>query len=320
MVEGASRVSYPPDRIRATGFSAVSPEGVIDRLRNIQGRIGLRVRETSTFSTGLPLDLNVFRGRYRILKKIAQTSISSVYQAREDGTQRVVAIKLANNLHTKALVEREGKILKQLSHPNIVRCLEQGEDYLILEFLEGIEFYRLRLSAEEVMLVAFNMLEAFEEVHRRQLVIRDIKDDHVMVSPAGEGKLFDFNLVRDLRSAEDIGPPRQVWATPEFAAPEAIERGSGFATKESDYYSLGVMLYRALTGRLPQERLAIFPANKWGRVSFPEIGPTLNFEQLKPVPPKFRPLLIALTERNPRQRLADPLAAQKMILEALFGV
>jgi serine/threonine protein kinase/tetratricopeptide (TPR) repeat protein len=206
-------------------------------------------------------------GPYRVLREIARGGMGAVYLAeRVDGEfERRVALKLIKRgMDTDLVLQRfraERQILATLEHPNIARLLDggstdDGRPYFIMEYIEGqpIDEYAdaNRLSIRERLALFLEVCSAVEYAHRHLVVHRDIKPANVLVTTDGVPKLLDFGIAKVLDSNDDqsTGTITAVrLLTPEYASPEQVEGRR--ATVTSDVYSLGVVLYRLLTGQSP---------------------------------------------------------------------
>ncbi len=203
-------------------------------------------------------------GPYRIIREIGHGGMGDVYRAiRDDGQYtKEVAIKvMRGGFETEFLRQRflnERQILADLDHPNVARFLdggttEEGIPYLVMEFVEGIPIDQYcdahRLTIAERLRLFREVCSAVQYAHQRLVIHRDIKPSNILVTEKGRPKLLDFGIAKILhpsRSAEaTVAHP----LTPEYASPEQV-RGEPVTTA-ADVYSLGVLLYRLLTGRSP---------------------------------------------------------------------
>jgi len=221
-------------------------------------------RQIAPFSLDLA---GVTLGPWRIVEAIGRGGMSEVWRAkRSDGLyEQQVAIKmLKRGMDTDALVERfqrERRILARMSHPNIARLIDAGAEpggrpYLVMEYIAGhtvTEWCESRNLGLRARIDLFEQIcEAVHAAHHLQVVHRDLKPSNIMVTAGGEIKLLDFGIAKLI----DSGPePTQTLlgaapATPEYAAPEQLLGKR--ATPATDVYSLGVLLYRLLTGATPR--------------------------------------------------------------------
>lgn len=207
-------------------------------------------------------------GPYRILEAISSGGMGAVYLAvRDDAAyQKHVAIKvIKRGMDTDFIVHRfrtERQILANLEHPNIARLLDGGATddglpYLVMEYVEGqpIDQYadQNHLSIAQRLQLFRTVCSAVQYAHQNLVVHRDLKPSNILVTRDGEPKLLDFGIAKILSPDEPRGSEQTVtmmrFLTPEYASPEQI-RGEPITTV-SDIYSLGVLLYRLLTGLRP---------------------------------------------------------------------
>ena len=203
-------------------------------------------------------------GPYQILDLLGVGGMGEVYRAaRVDGQYEAqVAVKLVRSGIDNAVVaerlRHERQILAGLDHPNIARLLDggttpAGTPYLVMELVQGTSIDQYcndrRLSVTERLRLYCRVCEAVQYAHRRLIIHRDIKPSNILVTTDGQPKLLDFGIARLLDPA--AGPALTVMQalTPEYASPEQF-KGEPITTA-TDVYSLGVVLYRLLTGNSP---------------------------------------------------------------------
>ncbi|HEV7505245.1 MAG TPA: serine/threonine-protein kinase [Thermoanaerobaculia bacterium] len=213
---------------------------------------------------GLPPGTRI--GPYRIVELLGRGGMGAVYEAvREDDFTQRVALKLVpRELASPFVVRRfhlERQILARLDHPNIARLLdggttEDGRPYLVMEHVEGVaidEFCEARnLAPRQRLELLLPVCSALAFAHQNLVAHRDIKPGNILVTADGVPKLLDFGIAKLLDPAEgpaDLTRTLERPMTPRYASPEQV-RGD-LVTPASDLYSLGVLLYRLLTGRLP---------------------------------------------------------------------
>ncbi|HEV2705451.1 MAG TPA: protein kinase [Pyrinomonadaceae bacterium] len=209
-------------------------------------------------------------GRYRILHEVGRGGMGAVFAAvRDDGEfEQKVAVKvIKSGLNTQAIVRRfrrERQILASLEHPHIARLLdggmtEEGLPFYVMEFVEGVpidEYCRGAGLGVTARLELFRQVcAAVSYAHIRLIVHRDLKPSNILVTAGGQVKLLDFGISEVLSREADDGGRQTVTQlglmTPDYASPEQF-RGEP-ATTATDVYSLGVVLFQLLTGRLPHD-------------------------------------------------------------------
>jgi serine/threonine protein kinase len=209
-------------------------------------------------------------GHYRILSKIGEGGMGSVYRAHDDVLKRDVAVKfLSPDIGEKVGRERlldEARIASSLSHPNICTIHEVGktddEYYVVMELVEGQSLHSLiggaGLPHEAALRYGIQISDALSHAHQRGVVHRDLKSSNVMITQEGRAKVLDFGLAVSLRkeqldnvtrSVVDFGSGSELVGTLAYMAPEVL-RGET-ATAQSDIWALGILLYEAAAGKLP---------------------------------------------------------------------
>ncbi|MET3575246.1 Stk1 family PASTA domain-containing Ser/Thr kinase [Bhargavaea ullalensis] len=201
-------------------------------------------------------------GRYEVLGLLGGGGMSTVYLARDMILDRPVAIKilrydLADEEELRKRFHREALSATSLIHPNIVNIYDVGEDgdlhYLVMEYVEGqtLKEYiqeKAPLPAARAVDIMMQLCEGISAAHLHGIIHRDIKPQNILMDLDGNVKLTDFGIAMAL-SATALTRTNSVMGTVHYLSPEQA-RG-GIATKRSDLYSLGIVLYEMLTGKLP---------------------------------------------------------------------
>ncbi len=202
--------------------------------------------------------------RYRLLEVLGRGGMGVVYLAEraDEHFEKRVALKLMpRGLETpekerRFLIERQ--ILARLEHPGIARLLDggvtdEGFPYLVMEHVDGgpIDDYcrDRRLSIRDRLELMEEVCAAAQYAHQNLVVHRDLKPSNILVTPEGEVKLLDFGVGKILEETEDAPTTAFQPLTPEYASPEQIQNRA--VSTATDVYSLGVLLYRLLTGTTP---------------------------------------------------------------------
>jgi eukaryotic-like serine/threonine-protein kinase len=205
-------------------------------------------------------------GQYPIIRKIGRGGMGTVYVARrsDDLFSKHVAVKvLAPERSSPELLRRfrqEREIVARLDHPNIARLLdggttEQGLPYSVMEYVEGqrIDAYcdERRLDVTRRLELFHHVCQAVQYAHQHLVIHRDLKPSNILVTADGTVKLLDFGIAKlmEVNSEMTLTEVGARVMTPAYASPEQA-RGEPISTS-SDLYSLGVVLYELLTGRLP---------------------------------------------------------------------
>jgi len=208
-------------------------------------------------------------GSYQIVEEIGAGGMGEVYRAvrADDEYRKEVAVKLVRSGQDSNFVlnrfKNERQILAGLDHPNIARLLdggttEGGVPYFVMELIEGQridEYCNVRGLATTGRLELFlGVCSAVQYAHQRLIIHRDIKPGNILVTADGVPKLLDFGIAKILEPGEPTNQPAQTISmirllTPDYASPEQVKNEP--ITTASDVYSLGVVLYELLTGRVP---------------------------------------------------------------------
>ena len=259
----------PPERQPWLAAQALPPHlaEALQRLLQDRGAI-----ETADFlgagAARSMLHTGTLLGPWRLQRELGRGGMASVWLAqRADGAhQRPVALKLPHRVFGTSVISerfaRERDILSTLQHPNIAQVLDAGEaagqPWLALEYVAGLPITEHALAAgldtRARLALCLPVLQAVQHAHSQLVIHRDLKPANVLVAADGTVKLLDFGVAKLLAQdgASTEGALTQVGGramTPQYASPEQVAgRPLGAA---SDVYSLGVLLYELLTGRLP---------------------------------------------------------------------
>lgn len=207
----------------------------------------------------------VLDNRYKVIEKIGVGGMADVYRGYDELLGRTVAIKIlhANFASDEGFVgrfKREAQNAGRLSHPNIVNMYDVGYDqgyhYIVMEYVEGqtLKEYiqeRGKLSVDEAIKFAVAIAEGLEHAHAMGIVHCDIKPHNMLITKSGRLKVTDFGIARAMNSQNTMMYTNSVMGSAHYLSPE---QASGKAIDGStDIYSLGVVLYEMLTGRVPYE-------------------------------------------------------------------
>src|SRR5215217_7843170 len=200
-------------------------------------------------------------GRYRVIGRLGSGGMADVYLAEDTQLGRRVALKLlyrrfAEDAEYVERFRREASSAAGLQHPNVVQVFDRGEwdgtYYIAMEFLEGRnlkQIVRDHGALEPALAgdIVLQILKAARFAHRRGIVHRDIKPHNVIVDQEGRAKVTDFGIAR--AGASDMTETGSIMGTAQYLSPEQAQGQP--VSPRSDLYSIGVMLYELLTGKVP---------------------------------------------------------------------
>ena len=247
--------------------------------------------------------------RYRIIREIGEGGMSIVYLAHDPILDRDVAVKilkydLQNNPETTRRFEREAMAISELSHPNIVSIYDIGNDdgiqYLVMEYVDGTnlkEYIRnnFPLPLDRIQQIMEQILSAMAQAHSMGIIHRDLKPLNILMDNKGNIKISDFGIAMALND-EGMTQTNSVLGTVHYLSPEQA-RGAQ-STKQSDIYSLGIILYELLTGSVPFiGETPVSVAIKHSRNELPSVR-----QQNSSIPQSLENIIIRATAKNPSDR------------------
>ncbi|MFD9288287.1 protein kinase [Streptomyces sp. NPDC060030] len=280
---------------------------------------------------------SVAGGRYQLRDLLGEGGMASVYLAYDSALDRQVAIK---TLHTELGREqsfrerfrREAQAVAKLQHTNIVSVFDTGEDelggalmpYIVMEYVEGQPLGSVlqadiqqhgAMPADKALKVTADVLAALETSHEMGLVHRDIKPGNVMMTKRGVVKVMDFGIARAMQSGvTSMTQTGMVVGTPQYLSPEqALGRG---VDARSDLYSVGIMLFQLLTGRIP------FDADSPLAIAYAHVQeePVAPSSINRAVTPAMDALVARALKKNPNERFPSAAAMQDEITRVLSAV
>jgi beta-lactam-binding protein with PASTA domain/predicted Ser/Thr protein kinase len=251
-------------------------------------------------------------GRYRVVARIGSGGMADVYCAEDLQLGRNVALKVlhsrfAEDAEFRERFRREARSAAGLQHQNVVSIYDRGEwdgnYYIAMEYLEGRTLKEIvqregPLAPERAMDLTVQVLRATRFAHRRGIIHRDIKPHNVIVDEEDRAKVTDFGIAR-AAGASDMTQTGSIMGTAQYLSPEQAQ---GHAVSEpSDLYSVGIMLYELLTGRVPFDgESAVTIALK--HVNERPVPPSM----INPaVPPELEGVVLRALEKDERYRFPD---------------
>ena len=198
--------------------------------------------------------------RYEVMSKIGAGGMSDVYKAKDHVLGRFVAIKVlkpefSEDVGFVSKFHTEAQSAAGLEHPNIVNIYDVGSEdglhYIVMEYIEGITLKTYiekkgRLTFKEAVSIAIQVGRGIEAAHNKNIVHRDIKPQNIMISTEGKVKVMDFGIAR---AATSNTIHSDVMGSVHYSSPEQAR--NGFIDGKSDIYSLGIVMYEMVTGRVP---------------------------------------------------------------------
>lgn len=250
--------------------------------------------------------------RYQIIKSIGEGGMANVYLAYDTILERNVAVKvlrgdLANDEKFVRRFQREALQASSLSHPNIVEVYDVGEDngeyYIVMEYVEGKHLKGLlkkrgKLTIPEVVDIMIQVTSGLTVAHDSYIIHRDIKPQNIMILDNGLVKLTDFGIALAMNSTQ-LTQTNSVMGSVHYLPPEGAS-GKG-ATLQSDIYSLGILMYELLTGKLPfRGETAVEIALKQLKEPMPSIR-----KEIPDISQSIENIILRATAKNPKNRYAD---------------
>ena len=260
-------------------------------------------------------------GRYELIEKIGEGGMAVVYKARCRLLNRFVAIKILRPEFTEDETfvdnfKKESQAAAGLTHPNIVSVYDVGKEgninFIVMELVEGKPLSQIiaekgRLDYKEAINVARQVASALSLAHKNQIIHRDVKPHNVLITSTGVAKLADFGIARAVTNSPVVdGTNNKVMGSVHYLSPEQA-RGS-YLDERSDIYSLGIVLYEMLTGKVPFDgdnaiSIALMHINE------PMTPPT---QLVSGIPPQLERVVMKATDKYQTNRYAS---ADELIAE-----
>ncbi|MFF5701755.1 protein kinase [Streptomyces sp. NPDC012794] len=280
-------------------------------------------------------------GRYQLRDLLGEGGMASVYLAYDSALDRQVAIKtlhseLGREASFRERFRREAQAVAKLSHTNIVSVFDTGEGtvtfgsgggdetvmpYIVMEYVEGQPLGSVldadvrqygAMPADKALKVTADVLAALETSHEMGLVHRDIKPGNVMMTKRGVVKVMDFGIARAMQSGvTSMTQTGMVVGTPQYLSPEqALGRG---VDARSDLYSVGIMLFQLLTGRIP------FDADSPLAIAYAHVQeePVAPSAVNRSITPAMDALVARALKKNPNERFPTAAAMRDEIMRVM---
>jgi len=270
---------------------------------------------------------SVFAGRYQIIEELGTGGMGRVYRVLDKELKEEIALKLikpeiAKDQKTIERFKNELKIARRISHRNVGRMYELMEDrdtrFITMEYVPGQDLRGLirqtgQLTAEKAISIAMDICAGLEEAHNQGVIHRDLKPSNIIIDKNGNARIMDFGIARTLESAELTGSG-MIIGTPKYISPEQAE---GKAVDHlSDIYSLGIILYEMITGRVPFEGdTAISVAHKH-KYEVPQEPKSINTQ----IPEDLNRLILNILEKDKQKRIQSAGEVYSELLAIIEGI
>ena len=267
----------------------------------------------------------VFLGkRYEILGRIGSGGMADVYKGKDHKLNRFVAIKVLKSTYRsdETFIKKflsEAQAAAGLMHPNVVNVYDVGQDrglyYMVMELVEGITLKdyiekKGKLSAKETISISIQMVTGIQAAHNCHIIHRDIKPQNIIISTEGKVKVTDFGIAR---AASSNTISSDVMGSVHYSSPEQAR--NGFVDGKSDIYSLGIVMYEMVTGRVP------FDGDTTVAVAIQhlqeEIVPPSAYAPNLPI--SMEKIILKCTQKNPDRRYESMTALLTDLRKALVS-
>jgi eukaryotic-like serine/threonine-protein kinase len=262
----------------------------------------------------------VLAERYELEELVGTGGMSTVYRAHDRLLDRKVALKILHEHYGTddtyvARFRHEARAVAALSHPNIVTVIDRGDQdgrqFIVFEYVEGENLKRVvergPVPVATALEVALQVARGLAFAHEHGLVHRDVKPQNVLLNGSGEAKVTDFGIARSLTVQQGMTQTGTVLGTSDYIAPEQAQ--GRHVDEQSDVYSLGVVVFELLTGRVP------FPGENFVAVAMRHINePPPSVRELRP---DVSPRLDAAVQRAMAKEAGDRFPSMRAFCEEL---
>jgi serine/threonine protein kinase len=253
-----------------------------------------------------------FAGRYEIIEELGKGGMGRVYRVEDKKLEQEVALKLikpeiAKDKKTIERFRNELKLARNIRHKNVCGMFDLGEErgahFITMEYVRGEDLRSLirrigQLPVGKSLSAAKQICEGLSEAHRLGVVHRDLKSNNIMIDKEGNVRIMDFGIARSLEAKGITGAGVMI-GTPEYMSPEQVEGKE--VDQRSDIYSLGIILYEMVTGRVPFEGETPFIIGVKHKSETPKDPKKINSQ----LPDDLTQLILKCMEKDKEQRYHD---------------
>ena len=258
--------------------------------------------------------------RYELLEKIGEGGMGIVYKAKCHLLNRLVAVKilkleLNDDEDFVARFKREATAAARLSHPNIVNVhdvgMENSVNFIVMEYINGKTLKQIikdsgRISFEKTIDIALKIARALDCAHKNNIIHRDIKPDNILITEDNIVKIADFGIAKVVDS-RTITNSNKIMGTVHYFSPEQAK--GGFVDSRTDIYSLGIVMYEMVTGRVPYNAESSISVAMM-HIQQPVIPP---IEVISDIPKNINGLILKAMEKEPINRYQTSKAMEEVL-------
>jgi len=270
---------------------------------------------------------STFAGRYQIIEELGKGGMGKVYKVHDTKIKEKIALKLISPeiAKDKKTIERfsnELKLARKIRHKNICGMYDLGEEkgthFITMEFVPGEDLRSLlrrigQLPIGKSISIAKQICEGLVEAHRLGVVHRDLKSNNIMIDKEGNVRIMDFGIARSIEGKGITGPGVMI-GTPEYMSPEQVEGKE--VDPRSDIYSLGIILYEMVTGKLPFEGDTPFTVGVKHKSEIPKDPKELNTQ----IPDDLSHVILRCLEKEKENRYKNSGEIRKELLNIEKGL
>ncbi|NOR11621.1 MAG: protein kinase, partial [Candidatus Aminicenantes bacterium] len=295
----------------------------------LESKDGVSLSQTHTLQipTKALLRGSTFANRYDVLEELGRGGMGRVYKVFDKRIREEIALKLLRSdiADDPQVVERfsnELKFARKIVHKNVGRMYDLGEEegilYITMEFVPGEDLKAFikrasQLSIGKSIAIVEQVCEGLVEAHKLGVVHRDLKPQNIMIDKAGNAHIMDFGIARSL-NAEGITDAGVIIGTPEYMSPEQV--GGEDVDQRSDLYSLGIILYEMVSGRVPFQSDSAFAVGMKHKSEKPQAPQTIDPQ----IPDNLNRMILKCLEKEKERRFQtaeEILSELKLIKESI---